>query len=101
MDSAGDSPPNRKVSGFLAQESSPARNLSPGPNQLLGMASPASALGASLRTLSGTLGGDGGDGGVGNMSSSGGVDVVCTRLVTLRITPFLRATNYLSKSQAW
>lgn len=79
MEGAGDSPPNRKVSGFLAQEHSPARNLSPGPNQLLGMASPASALGASLRTSSGTLGCDAG---VGLSSSSNGIGEVMTSSVT-------------------
>lgn len=80
MESAGDSPPNRKVSGFLAQEGSPARSLTPGPNQALGMASPASALGASLRPTSGTLVTDFS---AGQSSASNGIGEVTTCLVTL------------------
>ena len=76
MESAGDSPPNRKVSGFLAQEGSPARTLTPGPNQ----ASPASALGASLRPTSGTLVADFS---AGPSSASNGIGEVTTCLVTL------------------
>lgn len=79
MESAGDSSPNRKVSGFLAQDGS-ARSLVPGPNQLLGMTSPASALGASLRTLSGTLGCEGG---AGLLPPSSGVGQVNFGLATL------------------
>ena len=79
MESAGDSPPNRKVSGFLAQDGS-ARSLAPGPHQLLGMTSPASALGASLRTPSGTLGGEGG---AGFLSPSSGVSQVNVGLAML------------------
>ena len=80
MESAGDSPPNRKVSGFLAQEGSPVRTLTPGPNQALGMASPASALGASLRPTSGTLVADFG---AGPSSALNGVGEVTACLVTL------------------
>ena len=58
MDGAADTVPNRKVSGFFAQGDRVCRSHCPGPDLLPGMASPASALGASLRTSSGNLGND-------------------------------------------
>ena len=64
MDSAGDSPPNRKVSGFLAQDDTIGRQPCPGPNQIPSVGFPASALGASLRTPSGNSGNESGCGGL-------------------------------------
>ena len=58
MDGAGDCSPNRKVAGFYAQVDRVCRSRCPGPDQVPGMASLASALGASLRTSSGNLGND-------------------------------------------